>query len=286
MSFSKISHSLDETGLEIAYDDDEDKLKAGLGLESFPLINQALENNGLQYWEMSPSERVALIFLLEYLKPKVAIEIGTRHGGSLQVISHFSGRVYSLDIDPEVPARLKGQFHNVEYLIGPSRQTLPPLLQILQRDHADVGFVLVDGDHSSDGVRNDIDNILQFRPTSPLYIVMHDSFNPGCRLGLRQAKWAANPFVHAVELDFVAGLVQPTPAFRNQLWGGLAMAILLPYERRGRFEITARAELTVQGLTAPGRRTLQNAWAWLCAGLSWRFKKFSHLLSRWQMLER
>ena len=116
---------------------------------------------------MSPSEQVALIFLLEYLRPKVAIEIGTRYGGSLQVISHFSDSVYALDIDPKVPIRLKGKFTNVEYVIGPSTQTLPPLLEKLQRDHADLAFVLVDGDHSSEGIRKDIDNILQFRPTSP-----------------------------------------------------------------------------------------------------------------------
>ena len=273
---------LDATELKIAYDDDHDPLKAGLGLENFPLINKALKSANVKYWEMSPSEQVSLIFLLEYLRPKVAIEIGTRYGGSLQVISHFSDRVYSLDIDAQVPIRLKGQFNNVEYVIGPSTQTLPPLLEKLQHDRADVGFVLVDGDHSSEGIRKDIDNILQFRPTSPLYIVMHDSFNPGCRLGLRQAKWAANPFVHVVELDFVAGTVNPTPAFRDQLWGGLAMAILLPYERRRRFEITARAELTVRTLKAPGRllvkRSIKNTSAWVCAGLSWRFKRYARLL--------
>jgi len=40
-------------------------------------------------------------------------------------------------------------------------------------------FVLIDADHSSAGVQRDINNVLRYRPTRPLYIVMHDSFNPG-----------------------------------------------------------------------------------------------------------
>lgn len=232
--------------LKVCFQDDPDPEKAGLGLELFPLINRALATGNLQNWMMSPAEKVAMIFLLEQLRPKIAIEIGTRFGGSLQVLAKFCERVYAIDIDPDVPGRLDGKFPNVEYLIGRSDQLLPPLLDRLQQDGAELSFALVDGDHSTDGVRNDIDSLLRFSPTVPFYIIMHDSFNPQCRLGLRQAKWSANPHVHAVELDFVAGTVNCAPAFRDQLWGGLAMGILLPSERRGRFEITARAERTYQ----------------------------------------
>ena len=52
-----------------------------------------------------------------------------------------------------------------------------------------------------------------------------------------------------VELDFVPGTV-----FRAELWGGLALGILLPHERSGRFEITARSELTLRSL--PSQQTL------------------------------
>jgi hypothetical protein len=233
-------------GLKSVYDDDPDREMAGQGLQSFPLIYRALGAKNLLRWEMAPSEQVALLFLLEQLRPKVAIEIGTRFGGSLQVLAQFCDRVYSLDIDPEVPRRLDGKFPNVEYLIGPSDQLLPPLLERLQREGAELSFALVDGDHTTDGVRKDIDNLLKFRPGVPLYIVMHDSINQNCRAGLRQANWAACPYVHAVELDFVAGTVNPSPAFRDQMWGGLALGILLPHARTGRFEITGRSERTHQ----------------------------------------
>ena len=211
---------------------------------------------------MSPAEQAALVFLLEHLRPKVAIEIGTRFGGSLQVLAQFCDRVYSLDVDPEVPQRLEGKYSNVEYLIGLSDQTLPPLIDRLQRVGAELSFALVDGDHSTEGVRKDIDNLLRFRPTIPFYIVMHDSFMPCCRDGLKQANWSANPHIHAVELDFVPGIVNPAPKFRNELCGGLALGILLPHERQGRFEITARSELTLQAAMAslyPRRSLLRRA---------------------------
>lgn len=242
-----------EGELKTRFHDDPDLEKAGNGLELFPLINQALRAKNIQNWMMAPAEKVALIFLLEQLRPKVAIEIGTRFGGSLQVLSKFCDRVYSIDIDPEVPQRLNGKFPNVEYLIGRSDQLLPPLLDRLRQESAELSFALVDGDHSTDGVRRDIDHLLRVRPTVPFYIVMHDSFNPQCRLGLRQANWSANPYVHAVELDFVSGVVNSAPAFRDQLWGGLAMGILLPSERHERFEVTAGAERTFQAVMSRRR---------------------------------
>ena len=144
-------------------------------------------------------------------------------------------KVYSLDIDPKVPTRLEGRFSNVEYLIGRSAETLPPLLSRLQKEGAEVGFVLVDGDHSVEGVRTDIEMLLRYKPVTSLYIVMHDSFNPDCRAGLKAANWAGCPHVHAVELDFVPGAVNPSPSFRRELWGGLALGILKPEPRQGRF---------------------------------------------------
>jgi hypothetical protein len=244
----------------IRYEDDKDQGQAGQGLQSFPLINAVLQTSNLQYWMMSPAEQLAMLFLLEHLRPKVAIEIGTHSGGSLQVLSRFCDHVYSIDIDQDVPRRLAGRFSNVEYLTGTSDEHLPPLIDRLQRDGAELGFVLVDGDHSTDGVRKDINNVLRFRPTVPLYVLMHDSLNPACRTGLRQAKWAANPNLHAVELDFVSGTVNPAPAFRDQIWGGLALGILLPHKRGGRFEVTARSERTLQLILECQKRTfLQRA---------------------------
>jgi cephalosporin hydroxylase len=187
--------------------DNPDLVQAGLGLRSFPLFSEA---NGA--WLMTPGEKLALTFLLDQLRPKVAIEVGTWFGGSLELLSRYSGHVYSIDIDPEVPAKLAGRFRNVSFLTGPSDEQLPPLLARLQSEQTPLAFVLVDGDHSADAVRNDVNHLLAFRPIVPLYVLMHDSFNPLCRAGLRTAAWSSNPYVQSVELDFIPGAV-----FRRQL---------------------------------------------------------------------
>src|SRR5262249_36559744 len=127
----------------VNYDDSPDRDEAGNGLTLFPLINQSLGTPKLLDWMMSPSDKVALIFLLEHLRPKVAIEIGTRYGGSLQVLSQFCHRVYSIDVDPDIPRRLEGKFPNVEYLIGPSDQLLPSLIDRLAEEGAELSFALL-----------------------------------------------------------------------------------------------------------------------------------------------
>lgn len=246
--------------LKVHHHDDPDPQKAGQGLAFAPMVFDVVGCDYVNYWMMSPSEQAAMVYLLEHRSPRVAIEIGTRFGGSLQVLSRYSERVYSLDIDPEVPGRLEGRHSNVEYLIGPSDETLPPLIERLEAEGAEIGFVLVDGDHSAEGVRRDINNVLRIRPKAELLVVMHDSFNPECRRGLCEAAWASCPQVHAVELDFVCGTVNPSPKFRGQLWGGLALGVLRPEPRRGRFEVTGRADLTIamiqEGERLQARRSL------------------------------
>ena len=214
--------------------------------QTLPMLDQLLRSDHPLAWQMNPAEQAMLIYLLERLRPKIAIEIGTRFGGSLQVIAQYSERVYSLDIDPEVTERLKGRFPNVEYVIGPSDQTLPALIDRLQREEAEVSFVLVDGDHTAAGVRKDIDNLLRLRPVVSMHVVMHDSMNPVVRRGLRSANWPGSPYVHRVELDLVPGGVSARPEFHGQLWDGLALAVLEPTPRIGELKIAASSQMTFQ----------------------------------------
>jgi len=196
-------------------------------------------------WEMSVAERFALTGLLARWQPSVVLEIGTHYGGSLQVLAAAGRRVYSIDLDPTVALALRSPFPQVEFLTGPSAAQIPRLLAALQQRGEDLEFVLVDGDHSAAGVKVDIEALLQYCPRKSLRILLHDSFNPDCRAGIRSADWAGCPHVHAVELDFVPGTFHAAAqggAFARSLWGGFALAELQPEPRRGGLVVTAGQE--------------------------------------------
>jgi hypothetical protein len=187
------------------------------------------------YWAMSGPERTALVQLLDRIRPPVAIEVGTQKGGSLQVIAPRAGRVYSIDIDPAVAASLGGRFPNVEFRTGDSKTVLPALLKELEARGEELGFVLIDGDHTGPGVLADITAVLRHVPRRPLYVLLHDSHNPPCRAGMLRAGWRDCPHVHQVEIDFVGGVVmrEPCPWDGPDMWGGLALAVMLPEKRAG-----------------------------------------------------
>ena len=110
----------------------------------------------------------------------------------------------------------------------------PTLLARLETDRAPLGFVLIDGDHSTEGVRADINAVLRFKPNRPIFVVFHDSFNPECRSGILTADWHGCPYVHYVEIDFIPGVFHfesfdTAPA--RSMYGGLALALMLPEKR-------------------------------------------------------
>lgn len=194
---------------------------------------------------MSVAEQFTLVGLLSRLRPKAALEIGTHFGGSLQVLDRFCEHVHSIDLDPAVRTQLAPQFPRVRFHTGASRKEIPRVLAEIEASGRPLGFVLVDGDHSARGVQADIEALLHYRPVETLHILLHDSFNPDCRAGMRAAAWAANPHVHSVELDFVPGTFHLTPqggAFARSMWGGFALAVLRPEHRSGPLVIQAAQE--------------------------------------------
>jgi hypothetical protein len=196
-------------------------------------------------WEMSASERFTLVGLLVQTKPGVSIEIGTHFGGSLQAIVAHSGKVHSIDMDPKVACELAHRFPAVSFHTGASTELIPAVLREIEASGASLEFVLVDGDHSTSGVRSDIEALLVHRPRSTITIVLHDSFNPDCRKGLRSVNWAAYPHVHFVDLDFVIGNFHAAPqwgAFARSMWGGFAVAVLKPERREGTLVVAASGE--------------------------------------------
>lgn len=203
-------------------------------------------------WQMMEWERMALTGVLARLRPRFALEIGVYYGGSLSLLSQFSEHVVAVDIDPEVGSRFVKPA-NVDLRIGDSVRVLPDLLAELQANEAPLDFVLLDADHSADGVRRDLNILLGWRPTVPMVLLMHDSGNPECRHGIATADWEANPFVRHLDLDFVPGVIIEHMALAGspEMWGGLGMAYFTPQPRS--------EPLTVRRSAATTHRVLRRA---------------------------
>jgi hypothetical protein len=173
-------------------------------------------------WQMSWGERFALEGLLSALRPRLAIEIGTAEGGSLTRIASHCGEVHALDIvrtEASVPA-------NVELHIGDSRKSLPALLNELAGRGRNVDFALVDGDHTAEGVRADLRNLLASPAVQRTVIVLHDTMNEETRKGIGSAHPEGFEKVRIVELDLLTGYMGRLEPFTGQLWGGLGLIVV------------------------------------------------------------
>ena len=196
-----------------------------------------------EHWQMNHSERLAMTALLSRHKPKCSIEIGTYQGGSLSLISQYSEMVYSIDIDPSIPEKFR-YIENVCFLTGPSSVILPLLLKELDRGDIPVDFILIDGDHSAEGIKRDIDCLLSYVPKKPLFVIMHDSFNPECRRGMLEIDWEQSPYVGWVDLDFIPGrIIEHNGPTKGEMWGGLALAYFRPTVRQGPLSLNRSANM-------------------------------------------
>lgn len=176
-------------------------------------------------WQMTIGERAALEGILNQLRPEFALEIGTAQGGSLRRIAEHSGEVHSFDqtLPPEPE-----EFGDVHFHTGDSHQILRPWLDEIREHGRRLDFVLVDGDHSADGVRADVRDLLESGALDGV-MLLHDCMNPEVRRGIKAADIAGHSSVRYVDLDFVAGHLSTYRSggeFFGQLWGGLGLAVV------------------------------------------------------------
>lgn len=202
-----------------------------------------------KHWDMNHPERLALIAILSHLNPLCSIEIGIPKDGSLSLISQYSKMVFSIDTDSNIPSKFS-HLKNVNFFIAPSSAILPTLLHELDAENVPVEFILIDGDHSAEGVKRDIDFLLSYIPKKPLYVVLHDSFNPECRRGMLEANWEKSLYVHQIDIDFIPGrLVEDGEATHGEMCGGLALAYLKPEIRSCKLVINQTAKKMYEKLT-------------------------------------
>ncbi|HWX97259.1 MAG TPA: class I SAM-dependent methyltransferase [Solirubrobacteraceae bacterium] len=157
-------------------------------------------------------------------KPRLAIEIGRAEGGSLRRIATHSRRVVSLDLVE--PYSDTAAIANVRALTGDSHVLLP--LELARIDDAGemVDFVLVDGDHSTDGVRSDVEQLLNSPAVSDTVILVHDTLNEDVRHGLEQVDYNEYEHVAWVDLDFIPGYVARIPERFGECWGGVGLIVV------------------------------------------------------------
>jgi hypothetical protein len=175
-------------------------------------------------WQMSWGDRAALEGVLSQCEPELAIEIGTAEGGSLERIAAHSREVHSFDISPPEP--WAHELENVHFHTGDSHELLPGVLATLADGGRNVDFALVDGDHSSEGVKRDVEGLLASPAVRHAVVLIHDSSNPSVRAGLEQIDFERYPKVSYVELDFVSGYLFREPSLRHELWGGFALLLI------------------------------------------------------------
>ncbi len=173
-------------------------------------------------WQMSLGERAAVDGVLSELNPGLAIEIGSMEGACLRRIAAHASEVHSFDIQPpSLPMP-----DNVILHTGNSHELLAPFLDAVAEDERNVDFVVVDGDHGSAGVRQDVEDLLNSPALARSVILIHDTANPSVRRGLDAVRFAAWPKVAYVDLDWLPGRLFAEPAMRNELWQGLGLVVV------------------------------------------------------------
>jgi hypothetical protein len=172
---------------------------------------------------MSLGERAALEGLLAVLRPKLAIEIGTLKGGSLEVVSAYTDAVHAFDLRFDATVTQE-RFPNAVFHEGDSHRLLPEALARFADEGANVDFILVDGDHSAAGVRRDLEDLLASPSVANSVILVHDTLNERVRLGLGDVDFE-QPKVTHVELDFVVGRIWGGGGYQGDFWGGLGIVV-------------------------------------------------------------
>jgi hypothetical protein len=130
---------------------------------------------------------------------------------------------FDLTLHPDLDT---DRFSNVTFHIGDSHELLPRFLEEAAALGANVDFALVDSDHSTEGVRQDVDDLLSSSSVGRTVILLHDTLNPRVRLGLERIDYASYDKVSRVELDFVQGFMAREGEHKDELWGGLGLIVV------------------------------------------------------------
>ena len=181
--------------------------------------------------QMVLPERLLLYSLIYGLRPAMVLEIGTAEGGSAMIIcaamdAAERGKLVCVDPAPKIiPEHWERIAHRATLLKGLSTDT-----EAIQRaagsEDAQFDFVLVDGDHSYQGVLDDIAVVSRFVHNDS-YILFHDAHY----IEVREAIDAALQQYPLVDCGLLSlAMTQTDQLFRGHpvQWGGLRLVRFQP----------------------------------------------------------
>ena len=121
------------------------------------VANSAVHNHFAMHDETELAETLKVV---DSIKPKVILEIGSAKGGSLFAFSQIESveRLIALSINPVM------NLHGAEFVRGDSTKdsTQERVKELL--DGTQVDFVFIDGDHREPAVRSDFEFALDLKP--------------------------------------------------------------------------------------------------------------------------
>jgi glycosyltransferase involved in cell wall biosynthesis len=177
-------------------------------------------------WAMGSPERLALTALLARHSPRCSIELSVGYSNSLILLSQFSGLVFSVALNEEVPFRFS-RLLNVIFLHGPADQILPILSAEMDRAGVPINFIHFTGEFAPANLQRSLECILSLVPRTPLLLVVQNSYPAEFRQALLAVDWQQNPYIDGVELDFVPGRRrEPVGEMDGRIDGGLALIYL------------------------------------------------------------
>lgn len=137
---------------------------------------------------MTGAERLLLYTLIYGLRPARYLEIGTLHGGSALIVTaaldarQAPGRLVCVDPKPQIaPEHWRQLEPRATLLQGFSPAILP---QARKTMGGPFDFVLIDGDHTYEGVLRDASGVLPLAAEGA-YLLFHDSFFPDVSQAIR-----------------------------------------------------------------------------------------------------
>jgi predicted O-methyltransferase YrrM len=186
--------------------------------------------------QMVLSERMLLFALIYGLRPTMVLEIGTAEGGSAMIISAAldvagSGKLVCVDPTPRIAPEHWARIAHRATLVSGTSSEIEAIKRASGVEDVRFDFVLVDGDHSYQGVLTDIAIVTQFLREGS-YVLFHDAHFIDVKKAI-DVSLRHYPLVDCGLLSLEVKETDVTYLGQPVQWGGLRLLRFSPSGARG-----------------------------------------------------